>query len=659
MRLRKLLVLSALCLALVLAIFPASPAGEAGSRHLPGRAAVRVSVRSFSDLVEKLDEFVPAVAAGTSNPIGPGFVAAMINFSLPIPKSAFLEEEEVQLLFESFPPKGDNACVLFRVSSFDDFLFGMQSHIIGNSLEKEGEDAASFTLASGMGGSASVYAKYLGDGRVALAEEPAAIEKTLGLDRGGPFLPPAHEFDSLLSVVVSPERLGWTRMIPYGRFERLGEKEISTLTEVFRIYLQSVLPPDVFREGLMEQLLSAYMKKLLPLLSDLIRVKSLRLDLKFDQQRLNLALGLEPAAGGILEPVAASLAKHGAASNPLASRIGNDAMYMTVSAPPEDIFPDFRSVYVGLAQDVVGENFPDLKDRLGKCYAAFAETLAKGRVGAGYYDASAGTGNELLGFSLLSADGYDAYLKAMTESADLGNTVMGRIFQPKYQGVKLLAAERGDGSGSPQLELTATLDTESGLPGLLANSDPELADLIRKALKDMSLGIGKADGAMLEVSRGAPGSDAYAKALKLASGGKGERSFLASADAREALADLRYAQVMFGLADSELLFQAARNAMIDLVRSKSGLSSLSWLPEIKVNRDGKRELFAFGLGADAFGLAGEIRIPVPALSGIIAAAYAAEEDGWGDDGDDWEDGEDGEDGEDEDGSDGESDVDAE
>ena len=657
MRLLKSFVRFASFTLLVPVMFPAallfSRAGEAASRILPGRTAIRVSVRSFSDFVSGLDEFVQAVSKGTPTPIGPGWVSYFFDFQFPIPKAAFLPSEEMQLLCGSFPVNDDNVCLILRVKSFSGFIQGMRGAIIGGSLNEEGEGSASFSLAGGPGGGGVVHARDVGGGRVALAADPDIFERLLDREAGGAFSPVSHEFDGLASIAVSPERLGWLARIPFGRFDRLGEKEISTLVGVFRLYLQGELPPGVFKKGALEQLLSAYLEKALPPLSDLVRSRSIRLDLDFDASRIRLALGLESPAGGPLDLAASAMVGRGRAANPLSSRIGDDAMALSVAAPLGDVFPGLRSAYAAFVWEAPGKVFPDLRDRLEKSSVAMADLIGKGKVEAVYCDPGAADGREVTGFSLMPVADPLAALDAAAESADLINDIADRLFEPEYQGIRMRIDRDGDAS-SPRLGLGLEVVPDSGMARLLDESGPggaRFLEAVRESAFSAFMVGNVVDGALLGV--GAADLGDLSRIAGLASADRGGRTFLASPAAVEALKDLRHAQLVFMLLDAESGFRALKIFVDRIIARAPGLPPSPRLPSIDAGADGVRHIIGYGLGADAFGLIGELRLPVPALTAIVNTAYTAL-NGDGEDGDGGEYEEDG----DEEEEDGEGDGDA-
>ncbi|MDR1533882.1 MAG: hypothetical protein LBU64_02100 [Planctomycetota bacterium] len=613
-------------LAALPAVSGAFPAEEAGSRLLPERLGLVVSVESLDGLIDRLDEFMAAATAGTPNHVPPGFLRLRLGMTLASPEHSPLRllpmDRELQLLI---PPSGRSFALLFRADSREDFLLDLGEPDIA--AEDDGPDGAIVSFPN-----QELYVLEVAGGRIAVGLNRGDIEDALGLDRGGPTFPPDHPTGSQVRVVASRSLLDNLPDRPSALFRKYLEGETAKFNDMALESLGKGLT-IVNRLGLdagallnlAQKTPPIAIKRLIGLVAELEKSESLRLDLRLDGERLAVAWGLETAADSFLGRLAASLAGRDKVETDLARRIGGEAVTVQVDVP----VPELSRALANLAGDLLEPIFPEIRealDRVGR-----TADLA----GASSFHFDSGGGHGLV---LRRATDPEAALAALTDLFPALDRLLAKFFVSSPADIAVTAEPDPANSGT--------------IFRLAVNPDSQLAGFIRElgeknpdALPDPDLFgyfqgqytfVGLRDGLLVTLQASSPEAIHRALAEDLNPNGAPD-PLVSRPQARRIIEEFRHAQGSIILISPDNLFDGLKNLLL------SAPPRLG--PELEDLRnwtfDASGQLLGLGLGADSHGLVLEEVIPVKLLNAILLLSAEisggdGEEDA--DEGeDDWED----------------------
>ncbi len=340
-------------LAIGLALAAAAPAGDALPSSLPKGVTLGVSIRSASEFLDALDDFVAAISRDTGSDVPAGLVRDRAMMVLPLPKEIWERDLALYLLLER--PNGiaslfSHALIVSGVG-FDELREALEDG--GFKVDLRRPDYAIITLSSRM----PYFLSPAGDNRVVMSPNPIMLKITLnGLAEGWE---PKHWGGGVLGAATDkPGEL-------FGG--KLSAKALAADLAALRRRVTADMKagrglPAGFDGDFLLAVLDTVEESLPGLAAEIAEVGWLGLDARLDGARLGLALEAASAPGSVVGRLAAGAAGRGNVDSPLARNVAAGAVAMILTAPPGEAFTGAMRAVIDFYDRLGARAFPDRKD---------------------------------------------------------------------------------------------------------------------------------------------------------------------------------------------------------------------------------------------------------------------------------------------------------
>lgn len=451
---------------------------------------VAFTVKSPFQAVEKLDALVSTITENTRNAVPQGFLAMMAGMYSPFPPEAWNGEGEMRFVI----PRDAKPFVVITVESFDAFLDGLRK--AGGDVEEEEAAGNGREASVSMQGTGTLIAVEAGPGKVAVGE--AAPIMRLVLAAGAL---PSSGADADVGVAINMAALGEEIDIPRAK-GRLAADRPALLGKLVEVGVTPKVADGVL------SLLPTYLE----LAGDEVALwKTLFIDLDFLDEHAKIAVSLEAGDGSFLAEMGAGLAKLDDVSDPIAPKVGEYPLSLSIGRRPAEFIPDFNERLVARVGEFAKAVFPDLGDRPAEAFGTLAGLSSGNSVMLGYGVGGAG---EMCNMAYLRMDdAAKAHAASKAGAAVLGEMLAG-VFEPDTPYALRLETETATVGGAEVAVHSLAVKDPEALSELLDEIDAETPGM-KNALRDLidfSLVTGTVGDVLVTVS-GRVDTDDYEDAV--------------------------------------------------------------------------------------------------------------------------------------------------
>lgn len=573
----------AVALSMVLTLSPILNAVDAKPEPLPERIGGLVSVKSVSGLIDNIDGFASAVTAGTAGAVPPGIIPMMAQMYAPIPGDAWKIDGDAQLAFLKGHMASNSVTFIIGVDGFDEFIKALEENgaDITEVEEKPAKHLGKMTAFNMNGLRATVLD--LGEGRVAIGRNEDTLSLVFGMTEKDAWLPPVHSGKSALLASFSLEPL-WDEI----SFDELIDEISDDKEEIKAKAAKAGLNPDV-----VDAVMTALEKYIPSIEEELVKSKSVIVDLNLDGDEISLTLRGDFADDALLAEMGTSLSKQENVWNDLADKVAVGPMSLAVNAAPAALLPDIGARTVKFAEELGETAYPTQKDRVAKLLAdSHANTAST--VTAAYMD-----GSRVHNATWMRSKDPAAFIKTVGEAFDLLNDLVAHsITEPKsrfrFESSSGTAGAAGDYVlYKPVFADPAALDA---FTGDLASVDASLARSIAQ-FKKTAVYVGHKDGVITVVAGEALEEDFIAAMETLAGT---DDPMTGQDEVKNALQSLKHRQGSVAVIEADKFFLVmAREiaASLDATNPESGSLHSTLLDETIPDFETSDDMLAFGFGA--------------------------------------------------------------